>query len=123
MTYDELLLKYPKLYAQLTYFDCNDGWMGLIDELSGKLEIINNKYPDFEERIYAVQVKEKFGGLRFYCYSSDNITEEDSNLQNKLIEEAERASFTICESCSKPATVRNTRGWITTLCEECRITK
>lgn len=123
MTYDELLLKYPKLYAELKYFDCNDGWIGLIDELSGKLENINNKYPNFEERIYAVQVKEKFGGLRFYCYSSENITQEDSDLQNKLIQEAEKASFTICERCSKPATMIRTRGWISTLCEQCRTTK
>jgi hypothetical protein len=119
MTYDELPLKYPKLYAELKYFDCNDGWIGLIDELSGKLEIINNKYPNFEERAYAVQVKEKFGGLRFYVDFSDNINQEDKDIFTKLIDEAEKASFTICEVCSKPASPRKERGWITTKCDKC----
>jgi len=123
LSYDELLVKYPKLYAKLSYFECENGWINLIDELSGKLEEINNKYTNFEDRIYAVQVKQKFGGLRFYCYSTENIAKEDYELKDKLIEEAEKASFTICEMCSKPATPVNIRGWITTLCDQCRYTK
>ena len=123
LSYDELLVKYPKLYAKLSYFECESGWINLIDELSGKLEEINNKYTNFEDRIYAVQVKQKFGGLRFYCYSTENIAKEDYELKDKLIEEAEKASYTICEVCSKPATQTKSGGWISTLCEECRTTK
>lgn len=123
LSYDELLVKYPKLYAKLPYFECENGWINLIDELSKKLEEINNKYPNFEDRIYAVQVKQKFGGLRFYCYSTDKIAKEDYELKDKLIEEAEKASFTVCEVCSKPATPIKTRGWISTLCDQCRYTK
>jgi hypothetical protein len=123
LSYDELLVKYPKLYADLPYFECEDGWIGLIDELSKKLEEINNKYADFEERIYAVQVKQKFGGLRFYCYTTDNIRKEDHELKDKLIQQAESASYTICEMCSSPATQTKSGGWIMALCEECRTTK
>lgn len=123
LSYDELLAKYPKLYAKLSYFECDNGWIGLIDELSKKLEEINNKYPNFEDRIYAVQVKQKFGGLRFYCYSTDNICKEDYELKDRLIEQAEKASYTICEMCSKPAKSVNSRGWISTLCDQCRTIK
>lgn len=123
LSYDELLVKYPKLYAKLSYFECEEGWIGLIDELSKKLEEINNKYTDFEDRIYAVQVKQKFGGLRFYCWSTENIRKEDYELKDKLIEQAESASYTVCEMCSSPATKTTRGGWIMTLCEECRTTK
>lgn len=123
LSYDELVAKYPKLYAKLSYFECDNGWIGLIDELSKKLEEINNKYSNFEDRIYAVQVKQKFGGLRFYCYSTENIRKEDYELKDKLIEEAEKASYTICEMCSNPATQTRHGGWISTLCEQCKYTK
>lgn len=123
LSYDELLVKYPKLYAKFSYFECENGWIDLIDELSGKLEEINNKYPNFEDRVYAVQVKQKFGGLRFYCYSTENIRKEDCELKDTLIEQAEKASYTVCEMCSNSATQTKSGGWIMTLCDKCRTTK
>ena len=119
MTYDELLVKYPKLYSDLPYFECDNGWLPLIEDLSRKLEAINNKYEDPEDKIYAVQVKQKFGGLRFYVYRSENISEKDKDISSKLIDEAEKTSYTVCETCSNPAFSRTERGWITTLCDKC----
>ena len=68
---DKLFKKYPKLYRQHTLsmqetcmcwgICCGDGWFKLIDELSAKLEPYD---------IEAVQVKAKFGGLRFYIASA-----------------------------------------------------
>ena len=65
----KLLTDFPKLYEQYYWspqetsmyrgFDCGDGWFDLIYQLSKKLSAI---YPN----VRAVQVKEKFGGLRFY---------------------------------------------------------
>lgn len=60
------------------------------------------------------QVKEKFGGLRFYAGS---LTER----MQQLINEAEDVSFTICEQCSAHGTPGHRGGWITTLCEPCRL--
>ena len=60
----------------------------------------------------AVQVKEKFGGLRFYMTGgTDEIFD--------LIEKAEALSYKTCESCGAPGTQSNSK-WITTLCEDCR---
>jgi len=55
-----------------------------------------------------IQIKEKFGGLRFYVGdASDEI--------HKRIVEAESESFRTCERCSRPGS-STSRGWIRTLC-------
>lgn len=60
----------------------------------------------------AVQVKEKFGGLRFYVC---NATEE----QRQYIRFAERLSYRICEECGATKdTVFYPIGWNRTLCPE-----
>ena len=112
----KLIKKYPKLYKQyyddLTKtcmcwgFDCGDGWFKIIDELSEKLE----KYD-----VEAVQVKEKFAGLRFYIgeCNSDKFDEIYD-----LISKTEELSYEICESCGAPGKVRGT-GWLKTLCDKC----
>lgn len=54
------------------------------------------------------QIKEKFGGLRFYI---GGATED----VYALIKKAEDDSFTICETCGRPGKERAT-GWVLTLC-------
>jgi hypothetical protein len=57
------------------------------------------------------QVKEKFGGLRFYMtFQTDRMDE--------LIEIAEEESYTLCEECGKPG--KPIGMWIRTLCPKCR---
>lgn len=98
----KLINNYPNLYSRCKYISCMDGWYDLIDELSSKLEPLG---------VVAMQVKEKFGGLRFYIGPG---TDEAFD----LIEEAERKSVHICEKCGQPGEQRNT-GWVKTLCDEC----
>jgi hypothetical protein len=60
------------------------------------------------------QVKEKFGGLRFYINDgSDEIF--------KRIDQAESESYKTCEICGSKEEIGRTRGWITTCCEPCAI--
>ena len=48
-------------------FECGEGWKEPLWSLSAKLEALNMQYwPKYHVRIQAVQVKEKFGTLRFY---------------------------------------------------------
>lgn len=77
------------------------GWGGLIDEIYDRLS------PD----TYITQVKEKWGGLRFYVAS-----EAEAVLD--FIDDAETRSFEICEICGKPGSPRRDFGWVKTLCEE-----
>lgn len=55
------------------------------------------------------QVKEKFGGLRFYV---DGASEE----LRAQIALAEMLSFRICEVCGAPGSLRR-EGWFRTLCD------
>jgi hypothetical protein len=58
------------------------------------------------------QIKEKFGGLRFYINEgSDEIFER--------IQQAESESYEICEICGSKDDIGRTSGWITTMCEPC----
>ena len=96
-------------------FSCNDGWFDIIWDMSSKLEPLlqkfHNEYPDLESPPRASQVKEKFGGLRFYMTSA---TDE----MHDLIEEVEALSYRTCESCGEPGEERS-GGWIQTLCDTC----
>jgi len=102
-----------KLFQRFNFFDldkygitCGNGWYNLINELCVNLESLN-----FKGKV--LQIKEKFGGLRFYC--SSGLTEE----QYKVILEAEEKSYTICECCGKPGKLRKGNNiWIRTLCDK-----
>ena len=58
------------------------------------------------------QVKEKFGGLRFYVGASTPEME-------KRIDQAEEESFQTCENCGEPGKGSNVGYWYLTLCETC----
>ncbi len=111
----------PKLYKHGIVFECGYGWYNLVHELSIKIEAILNKHSESyklvedEEieynEIYAVQVKEKYGTLRFYM---SNETHEISD----LIHEYESISSQTCESCGAPAKMRG-RHWFEVKCDKC----
>lgn len=83
------------------------GWHPIIDELEIHLNALD---PNFELQ----QVKEKFGGLRYYANSKVVPWEEF----NRPISEAEAKSFRVCEECGEPAETKSYWGWLKTLCEE-----
>jgi NAD(P)H-flavin reductase len=85
-----------------------EGWHELIRTLEENLNKID---PEFELQ----QVKEKFGGLRYYAQTSGETGAYDSFHQ--LISLAEEASFHLCEVCGEPGECKATRQWLKTLCE------
>lgn len=109
--------KYPILFKKLggdpretcmSWGICvGNGWYNILDDLCSKLE---------PHRVVAGQVKEKFGGLRFYleATSSDKWDEIQQSIQD-----AEAKSYNTCEICGKSGKLR--RGsWLKTLCDECQ---
>lgn len=96
-------------------FECGDGWYNLIRDLSEKLYPLVKEFNDSQDEdgyiCEAVQVKEKYGTLRFYLSSQ---TDEMSN----LIDEYEKLSARICESCGLPGKLDNSNYWVRTRCEE-----
>jgi hypothetical protein len=84
----------------------NPGWEPIVDELHAAVLEID---PD----VVVDQVKEKFGGLRYY-YSSDS---DRSDEIEKLIDEAEAKASKSCEVCGAPGeTGTFGSGWANTLC-------
>ena len=77
------------------------GWAGLIDEI----------YAALPADAHISQLKEKFGGLRFYV---DGVPE----VVYKIVDDCEARSYTICEVCGATGKLRNT-GWLATLCDGC----
>ncbi len=92
-------------------FECGDGWYELIHELSQKIDYEKmQQFGEESREVYATQVKEKYGTLRFYMNTE---TPEMSD----LIYEYEAKSALTCELCGKPGKTR-TMNWIQTLCDE-----
>ena len=96
--------------------ECGNGWFDLIYDLSVKLEKIvveMSKSGDIKEEglPFVVQIKEKFGGLRYY------MSYETKEMNDLIFDTMEKAE-TVCELCGKPGEIRDDIGWVTTLCDE-----
>lgn len=99
-----------KSISQMTkqdWLNCvGKGWHDIVGPLIDRCE---------QEGVEIVQIKEKFGGLRFYY---DGMPSAELF---KQIEAAEDASVRICESCGKPGQIKvNSRStWLKCTCEDC----
>ena len=113
-------------------FSCGDGWFNILDQLMGNIQhhidwkekqhgwaIRFNStappedmrpVPDIIPQVTLDQVKEKFGGLRFYYTGGDDYI-------SGLVSMAESMSEVTCEVCGSPGK-RTGLGWISTRCEE-----
>jgi hypothetical protein len=87
------------------------GWAKLIDKVFDKLEDLTSGSGQILLTPRIVQVKEKFGGLRIYTSGEGNHPIDD------FVYEIEIESFTICETCGKPGSLRG-GSWYKTLCDE-----
>jgi hypothetical protein len=105
--YEYFKQKYPHMFLEeggFCGFDCGDGWKDILERLFEKIK---------DHGSHVMQVKEKFGGLRFYTDTEDDFT-------YRVIQEAERESFKTCEYCGTKEDVTVEGGWIKTLCKTCR---
>lgn len=119
----QLCEKYPKIFADrykpMTEtamcwgFDIGDGWYQIIDSLCDQIQHhIDWKNRDGEKvvQVVATQVKEKFGGLRFYHSGGDDTI-------YGMVSMAESWAANTCEICGKPGKLRG-GGWLYTACDE-----
>ncbi len=131
----ELTEKYPWITPTDGYgIGVGDGWFELIDCLCGNIhEAIKfenecveryketggkdwtwkpadkpHNYPEVH------QIKEKFGGLRFYCATPSGTRYEIRG----MLQLAESMSFRICDSCGNKGKTRD-HAWRRTLCDTC----
>jgi len=104
-----------KIYTQLWHDVLRKLCVDLDDHLS-KLddEVLLDHYNEDENgnrtpSCLVAQIKEKFGGLRFYMNYHDDAVDA-------LIEKAEIACDSICEVCGQPGSKRG-GAWIRNLCD------
>jgi hypothetical protein len=123
---NKLCVDFPQLYRQRHWdasktcmcwgFECGDGWFDIIYELSQKLDALFKKHNlNGDDYPACVQVKEKFGYLRFYM---EGIPKEIYEEAYTYINEAEYKTGKACEECGKPGKIQNFRGWYRCACEE-----
>jgi len=116
----KLFNEFPNLYEQAKLSPrescmgrgicCGAGWFNIINDLSEKIS-------KADPEVQAVQVKEKFGGLRFYI---GGVKKETGDKIYDLINKAEDEAWKTCEKCGSKEDVDQTSGWIFTLCKKCR---
>jgi hypothetical protein len=104
---------YPKPYG----LECGEGWKDIVDYTHEKLKYID---PDYT----IAQIKEKFGGLRYYFDTSIEYGSIAYDIMNDIVKAAEYEASYTCELCgaqgiSKGVETRKDHGWYYTYCKEC----
>lgn len=93
-------------------FECADGWAGLIRKACRSIQAILDADPSLKPGFRAVQVKEKFGGLRFYV-------DGGTYALDAILDAAEEESLRTCEACGAVGKTLSRGGWYKTLCPVC----
>jgi len=96
---------------RIAHADIGTGWLPIIKDLDYRLSAID---PDYS----IDQIKEKFGGLRFYFTSEKHFEE-----LYDLVAEAEKLCWETCEGCGAVGIVQTSKYWHKTLCEPCTANK
>ena len=119
--YDEFIARletnYPKMFSQPYGGVCTGaGWWPIIESLCANIQ----SYTDWQNKnhekhpvvpqVVVAQIKEKFGGLRFYYDGGDEKIEG-------MVRIAESWAAHSCETCGNVGKSRS-GGWIRTLCDE-----
>ena len=107
--------KYPQLLEKVAYFECDNGWYDVIDQMcylvDDDAKVQRRLNAEFESP-YFVQIKEKFGVMRAYAYDSNDYA-------RGVIAMSEAMTRRTCEACGSIGKERNNR-WIRVLCDPCQ---
>jgi hypothetical protein len=108
--------QFPKMFANpYGGFAVGSGWWPIIESLCANIQSHTDWWNKNREtrpvvaQVEVNQIKEKFGGLRFYYSGGDDTVAG-------MVRMAESWASVTCEECGAPGESRN-GGWIKTLCE------
>lgn len=109
--------KYGELFERedgnLVGVGCGDGWFRILDNLCASI-LWHQAWAEKQNKQVAptkiLQIKEKFGDLRFYTQGGDDYV-------RGLITMAESMTEHTCEVCGNVGRKRG-KGWIKVLCDE-----
>lgn len=120
--------KFPLMFSEpYGGFAIGEGWWPIVEKLCEAIQsridwkkktreslLERNEYdrpiPDEIAQVVVHQIKEKFGGLRFYYEGGDAYV-------RGLVDMAETWCDTVCEQCGERGTMRH-GGWMRTLCDK-----
>jgi hypothetical protein len=109
--------RFPKMFSEpYGGFAIGEGWWPIIETLCANIQSYtdwwnkNRETRPVVEQVVVEQIKEKFGGLRFYYQGGDDKI-------RGMVTMAEAWAGHHCEICGKPGRQRE-GGWIKTLCDE-----
>lgn len=91
--------------------ECSDGWYDVIYNLCKELDELYKENNVNPRKIQVLQVKEKYGGLRFY---TGGLIPGGHD----IIDKYESLSLETCEICGKKGETRGS-SWLRTLCNKC----
>ena len=105
--------RFPKMFTgKYGGFCCGEGWWPILESLCSNIQHHldwKNKTVETVPQVTVAQIKEKFGGLRFYYDGGDDEI-------RGMVRMAEAWADASCEECGAPGKRRD-GGWIKTLCD------
>jgi len=108
---------YPKMFeGKYGGFAVGEGWWPILQALCANIQghidwqNKNHEKHPVVEQVVVEQIKEKFGGLRFYYQGGDEYI-------HGLVSMAESWASRTCEECGGIGKQRS-GGWVRTLCDE-----
>ena len=128
ITTEEIIAKYPKIFedyqgnpGRVNWHGVPEGWLPVIDKLCACIQHYIDYHVSYTKdgqykpaQVTCSQMKEKFGGLRFYTDGHDEVVEG-------MIKMAESMCDDKCQDCGSEEDLGMTSGWITVLCRNCVI--
>lgn len=128
MTIEELINKYPKIFEdyednpdRVNWYGLPKGWISVMDKLCGCIQSYIDNHVTYTkdgkyrpQQVTCSQMKEKFGGLRFYTNGHDQVVEG-------MISMAEHMCYNTCDECGSEEDLGVTSGWVSVKCRKCII--
>jgi len=110
---NELQLKVEALRSKLPpdrpYVEVDEGWYGLVTDCDAELAAMDANYQ-------LLQVKEKFGGLRYYFIPSQGVADEQRDAMYEVVARYEKIASQTCEATGEPGVLmKSPRGRLKTL--------
>jgi hypothetical protein len=128
MKTEDIINKYPKIFVPyngnpngVNWHGVPDGWLPIIDKLCACIQHYIDYHVSYTKdgqykpaQVTCSQMKEKFGGLRFYTDGHDEVVEG-------MIKMAEHLCDYTCQDCGSEEDLGMTIGWVSVLCRNCVI--
>ena len=104
---EKLKLRIPEAFSKT--IDVDEGWYQIVVDCSKAIDAI---YPHYK----ILQIKQKFGGLRFYLDIHGDATNEQRNQVYEAIRKYEKLAEQTCEATGLPGVpMKSPYGWVKTL--------